>query len=789
MGSTVTGAVTRREADGGDGNVSLLKSSEREDNMNTGYPLATLRLTFISLIITSQATASTLSSDTPLSPTAPTTSTPVNAGSVIKSSPPERAVTTVNKATVEHAAPTQSFQSILRNIPGMNVVATGPGNLSATNSEFTFDGFNSDQVGSTYDGIPIANPFRGGAAGQAGDHALTPLTLGQISGVSVYSGANTPGQSSIGSLGGTLAYSPKQPSPNPYMDISGSYGMYSHNGSNLSGGITVNSGTIESLGTRILGSYNYTDSQSYLSHVFSNINSYYLNIIQPYNNGLSRVGLIALYNSEIAQAPTLAPIGLINRYGRSFQWPTNVYNNINHTHAMDIILSWKSILNDYMIGSAKIFIEQQHNNALSYGNASYASGYGGYPLPIALHNFQQTDNNLYNPVAAFGSGFNGSQYQRYLDNINTVGLRPDITFMLPHNMVKLGGLFMQSTDHSAEAFYGTQSAPIIDGYNSAWDEHDQRSFANIYLQDKISLMHGHLHIYPGVKYNVVNTSDTDTTGYFYKYSGTVSNTYEYLEPSIGFSYNPTKHFNVYLNVGRSYKVPNISAYYSVIGSGPVPGTITVQPEYVTSYDTGIRYKKSVVSGSLGLFRRSFNNIFSLFYNNVTGITYQYNSGTALYQGLTADLAVKLPYYLHVTGSYGYTDAHYTSSFSGPNGNVTSGMPRPYVPSYTASLGLNYSHNGLYVGLDNYFVGRQYISNNQGTTIGTSMPSYSTLDLTASYKMQINRIVKSLKLSLFLDNLMNTNYLVYEQQQTYPYSYNVGQIGAPFYAGLQANVRF
>lgn len=755
--------------------------------------LLTLRLAvraIIPLLIASQATAQTLSSDTSLSSTAQTASAPVNAGKAIKVLPPERAITTVNKTTVKHAAPTQSFQSILRNIPGMNVVATGPGNLSATNSEFTFDGFNSDQVGSTYDGIPITNPFNGGAAGEAGNHALTPLTLGQISGVSVYSGANTPGESSIGSLGGTLAYSPKKPTPNPYIDISGSYGMYQHSGSNLSGGITVNSGKINNLLPQIIGSYNYTDSQSYLSHVFSRINSYYFNIIQPYNNGLSRVGLIALYNSEVAQAPTLAPLGLINKYGRSFQWPTSVYNNINHTHAMDIILSWKSLLNNYMIGSNKVFIEQQHNDGLSYANASYVTGYGSYPLPISLHDLQQTSNNAYNPAAEFGSGTNGSQYQRYLVDIQTVGLTPSITFMLPNNMVKLGGLFMQSTQHDAEAFYGAQSAPIIDGYNTAWDEHQQRSFANIYLQDKISLLHGLLHIYPGAKYNVVNTSDTETTGYFYNYPGTVSNTYKYLEPSIGFSYSPTKNLNIYLNVGRSYKVPNISAYYSVIGkSSPIPGAITVQPEYVTSYDTGIRYKTSVVTGSLGLFRRNFNNIFSLFYNNVTGITYQYNSGTALYQGLTADLAVKLPYYLHLTGSYGYTSAHYTSSFSGPNGNVTSGMPRPYVPNYTASLGFNYNHNGLYIGLDNYFVGRQYISNNRGTTIGTSMSSYSTLDLTASYKMEIKHIVKSLKLSLFLDNLMNTNYLAYEQQQTYPYSYNVGQVGAPFYAGLQANMRF
>ena len=49
MRPTVTGAATRQEADGGDGNVCLLKSAESEDNMNIESLLATLRLTFIPL--------------------------------------------------------------------------------------------------------------------------------------------------------------------------------------------------------------------------------------------------------------------------------------------------------------------------------------------------------------------------------------------------------------------------------------------------------------------------------------------------------------------------------------------------------------------------------------------------------------------------------------------------------------------------------------------------------------------------------------------------------------------
>ncbi|MGE0048214.1 MAG: TonB-dependent receptor plug domain-containing protein [Acidithiobacillus sp.] len=92
--------------------------------------------------------------------------------------PPEKAVTSVSKKTVDHASPAQNFQSVLKHVPGMNVISQGPGNLSATDNEFTYQGFTSSQMASNFDGIPIINTFRGGAGGTGDDHAYTPFDNG-----------------------------------------------------------------------------------------------------------------------------------------------------------------------------------------------------------------------------------------------------------------------------------------------------------------------------------------------------------------------------------------------------------------------------------------------------------------------------------------------------------------------------------------------------------------------------------------------------------------------------------
>jgi len=723
--------------------------------------------------------------------------TPVTIGEVEKEAPPEKGTGSVSKATVKHASPTANFQSVLRSVPGFTVISSGPGNLTTTDSTFTYQGFNSDQVGINFDGIPLMNAFRGGSSGQGDDHALSPLGIGQFSGVSVYSGANTPSETGINALGGTLDYKPILPSSKFNATLTGSGGAYSGGGDTAMGGFSINSGVLPYTGTKLYASYSYLPFNSFLKHVFSINNDYYFSAVQPYNHGMSQLSLITIYNHEIAQQPENVPVDLIEKYGHNFQYPLYVTNNHTFTSAFTNIIGWKSIINRYMLAKAKFFIMQDNNDRTSYSNAAYKDGFGGSPYnPTDVESYANPSksgipDNTYNPTALFGSSDLGTQDHRYIDNFGNVGFTPSLVFLLPHNTVTLGGLYMASNDHSAEYWYGAQPVPETDGYNDAWDEHDNRTYTDAFLQDRISLLHHRLIINPGAKYYMVSTNCNDISGYYYNYGGDVHNTFNFWEPSLGVSFLATKNIDLYAHYGRVYKVPNISAYYSVIGNTPTPTAELVKPESVDSLDAGVRYNYGTLKTSLSYFRRSFQNKFGYFYNYQTGQTFQYNVGSALYQGFTASLSDKLPYHFNAFVNYTLTDAKYTSNFEGGDGaSVTSGEYVGDVPLYNLNFGIGYNVHGFAARISDHVIGQQYINTNKGVTTGTTLKPYNVTDLNVGYTWKPGvTYAKKIGLDFYVDNLFNASYIPYEYLETSGVPTLLAQVSDPVYLGAKVTVGF
>ncbi|AOV16539.1 hypothetical protein BJI67_05145 [Acidihalobacter aeolianus] len=727
---------------------------------------------------------------------------PVQIKKVVKTVPPERAVATVSKAKVEHTSPSSNLLSILKNVPGFNVLSSGPGNLLTSDTAFTLNGFNSSEVGTTFDGVPIINTFLGGIYGQGDDHAVTPLTVGQISNVQVYSGANTPQQNSLDSLGGNINFSPKMPTKAPGVDVNVGGGAYAKHGDMSTVGVQANSGALQSLnGFKVLARYDHTDTNGFQQHVYAHVNSYYLAAVQPLDQGLTQLSLIVAHNDEKAQMPEMIPSALIDQFGSDYQYPTDVARNWVDSHATHVILGLNSLLNPMAVGGFKVFYNQTKNDRTAYANPIYNNSYLGYGLPTHLKSSSALNGygnnfNIYNAALAtqmFGSAAAGTQYQHYIDNYHNFGAKIHLSLLLPSNTVTVGGMAMQAKELSEEGWYGSKPAPISTGYNAAWVEHDGRNYWDAYAQDNMSLLKGRLHIYPGVKYAQVSMFAADDPAYYYYYGGSTGKTFTYAEPSIGVTFSPAKPVELYANYGRTYKAPNISAIYSLIGSTPMPQPITVKPEYVDSVDAGIRYSSAFGKFSAAVYDRHFTHIFSYSYSNVTGVTQEYNAGTADYKGFT--LAAEKPLLDHflLQANYGYTNAKYTKDFTGDNGTVTAGMWRADVPEYTANLGLAYENAGWYGDLSSHFVGRQYIAYNGGTTSDTTIPAYETVDLKVAYTWKTpGAMVKKLKVAAYIDNLLDKKYIAYAYVQGKAGAtgnYELVQEGAPRFAGVTLTASF
>lgn len=764
------------------------------------HPKPLLLAIFLALTQMPLAFAQDANTSTSNSTSSSTGKQPITIGEVEKTAPPERGTGSLTKELVKHASPNENFQSILRNIPGFTVISSGPGNLTTSDSTFSYQGFNSDQMGVNFDGVPLINTFRGGITGQGDDHALTPIGMGQFSGVKVYSGANTPSETGINALGGTMDYTPTQPGKTFSVEVAGGGGIYTGGtGDSAFGGLTINSGVLPYIGTRMLFSYNYQPYKSYIQHVHSINNNYYFAAVQPYNHGMSQLSLYTIYNNEIGQFPERVPVALLDKYGRNFQWAPNIYSNWNHTNSFTNIIGWKSIINQHLLAKAKFFVTQNNNDRTAYTNAAYNGVFDGYKLPAGLKKPKISTtgrpSNTYNPVALFGSDVNGGQYSRYIDNFGNIGFSPSIDFLLPDNVVTLGGQYIYSADHSAEYWYGSYNVPMIDGYNNAWDEHDTRQISNVYLQDRISLFNHHLIITPGAKYYLVDTTCNDVEGYYYKYGGSVSNTYNFWEPSFGISYLANKDLDLYFHYGRVYKVPNISAYYAEIGSHPTPGIVRIKPEDVDSFDTGVRYNTGPLKTSLSYFLRLFHDKFGYYYNGDTGITYQYNVGSALFQGFTASADLQLPDRFNAFANYTLTAAHFTSNFEGSDHtSVTSGESVGRVPTYNLNFGLGYHQAGFSARLTDHLVGSQYINTNKGVNSGLNLHPYNVTDLNLGYNWRPDAMgLKKVYFNLYVDNLFNAKY--YSSANLYLGKPDQGghfveaQVGAPTFVGADVKATF
>ncbi len=731
----------------------------------------------------------------------------------------EEAVATINPVKFTHISPSMTVVSVLQSVPGFNSQAIGPGGLLVADNLFTLDGFTSTQVGTTYDGVPIINTFLGGVYGAGDAPFVTPMDMSQVSGVKVYSGANIPSKTSVNSLGGTLAYEPALPTRDFNVQLSATGGMYQGGGTQKKYGVAVNSGALQGWGgLDMLAKISQNKFNGFWPGVSGQINSYYFAAVQPTSSG--QISLVALENDN--SSPNI-PDGLIPQpLATSFRYyyPRSVAFKNQASHSTHVILTAKSLLNPRTIGELKAFYSGTTNNRTDWSDPiysvspNYESGiYQGYPksLPVTFKNcnalngyvFNGNPNtypNVYNcaaATAAFGSPAAGTAYQHYVNNYSNAGAKGDLTFLLPGNTIEVGSMYYLAKELSAESWFGSYPAPMIDGYNMAWMEHDDQTFFDGYIQDSIALLDHRLHIYPGVKWNHLDETANDGAGYFYRYSGSVTQTYSWVEPSIGVRYSFSPDWNAYVNFGKSSKAPNISALYGVISSqstpnGQIPGPVSVQPEYVANVDAGIRFNNGVYKWDASIFNRHFTNIFSSNYNDVTGITLTYNSGSADFKGVNLDGEVALPYHLQLEANANYTSAKYTSNFTNSNGaSVTSGEWRPEIPVVSGNIFLNYINGPWYASLNGHYTGSEYMQDyNSGATTPYQLGGFALVNFSAAYSMRMNAgVLKALKFELHIDNLLNRHAIYSSQVDTsVTPSYNWVAFEPPLFAGLTVTAK-
>ena len=653
-------------------------------------------------------------------------------------------VTAISKHLVESQRGVTNAESILNSSPGVNVTTSNPIGVRVHTS---IRGFKGSQIGYTYDNLPITNILNGGlTGGDSNDkqalYNVVPVTLGQIGGVKIQFGPTPTNINSFGALGGTVEYLPRLPTNKFYVKTFAGYGSFN----TRRYGAEVNTGYGKGLG-KLFVRFSSRQTNNYFENTPNRLYSYYAAYVLPSVSGRSEFTAIYLQNNTNGFVPAHMPTALTDKYGPTYQFPLSDTYAEAKGNSSTAILGYKTFMTDKILLDTKMYYQYQDFDEVNYESPDF---YNNSPYV----------GNV--PYFAFG---NSSPYNRYRVINQTIGVAPSAKIFLGENyqyQIDIGGLGLFTLAHDSSYLLPSRDYPQLQTVNDLWDEHQHRLVGTVYVQGKLKPT-SRLTIYPGVKEEVVSSLMNDILG-AYEQSAFSGNTYKRFSPYLGVDYKLTDEINLYSNFGINYKVPNMSAYYAADQTNP-PAPLLISPEKVETFQFGAQYKAKNILANIAFYRQNFTNVFSSYYDLNNGLSYQFNFGSAKYQGMNIGADYKFNDVISGFANYSLQAASYTSSATGLNGvSVAAGDPKQYTPTYLANVGVNGKYDNLSAALSANFVGSQYIGSSGGSPTTSTIRPYKIVNLSITYNRKINYLdLKSAKISLNITNLLNSHSYIFEKQ--------------------------
>ncbi len=737
------------------------------------------------------------------------------------------AITHLDQKAVQASNPTTgSIQTLLTQSP--SVVAYTQ-QIGQDNPTLAIRGVRNDELAETLDGIPI-NSLLTGSGDYLDSGAIgSPVTLNEIDGVTVYPGLAPPDHQGFGTVGGTIAYTTKQPTDERSAELEGGFGSFD----TQHFGFVLNTGKIGDGddAPKVLIQYDQSETAGYVSNTPAQFHDFMLNAVKPYDDGLSKVGLVIIFNQGKALWQTLpAPTALIQQVGTKFNYPISdgFYNQSGQF--LTTILSDETYINKYMIFDGSLFFKHVYEqdddyasadattNGFPFGGVTYAPNIQG---PNAILGCVGPGTNkfspgyfTYDPVGSFGSCAAGESDEYDTAHNNIVGITPKLTiFPDDYNTVVIGGLIAKANSTGVgglEYIYGGDSAQAnqINGYNSfSFGGGEQRTIFSGYAQDTIRLFDNKLQITPGVKVDAAYSSNIQNVTDGIYNPAKLQNFTKIGGYYLGASYNLPDNFILFGSLGKGSLFSPINDYaVGTTSSGLAGGTNAPTPEIVHLFEGGIRYDTPRLLLSADYFYQSISDAFAYFENFLLNQEFYANNGGYLFRGVEGNGEFRVTPALSVFGNFSYDEAEYTKSFFGFDtlaqdqfGYAFTGTPLSNIPEWNGLVGVSYDEGPFSLYATGQYTGREYTTYDlvayptsgpdtnplDGATVTNTKiqnPANFIVNLLLTYKIPVAyKGLESLTASLNMQNILNEKYYTY----TYSSENPVGGVYDPSLPGGQA----
>ena len=689
-----------------------------------------------------------------------------------------RVVNAVAADAIQSATPGSSALKVVERLPGVNFQSADPWGTYEWSNRVTIRGFQPQQIGQAFDGVPLGDMSYGNFNGLGIGRAVDPDNLAAAN---VAQGSGALGISSNNNLGGVVQYASAEPDNRTggrFRQMVGqassrrTYGRYD-TGLRSLGGDAALKGFLSY--SRIDndkwkgGGQRYSPTNDVLfgsRGLFGSAGETYqdqVNAKLELLKGASKI--VAYYDLADRKEADYADLSLAryNQSGRDWDqfssWDVAKQFATGTTPDEAYFQSADGARRDHLAYIAADFAlsDKTHLAITPYYHADRGAGdwhapsYGATWSPDAIY-FRQT------------------QYKSHRAGVNT-----RVTTDISGNQLE-AGVWLESNSSTIRRvgwrLQNYAAGPTVDFNNVLrlfFDRTGDLTSTMAYVQntnkladDKLTLTYGAKFLHVGADFsnngktiaNAATVPDVTRPNFSFPTDGGVL-------PQIGAVYAIDHTNEVFANVSQNVNAFPYSPQTGVYNTDPGAFKFFVdntKPEKATTYELGLRTRRSHVEASLAVFNIDYRNRLigvAVCPLTATCVSSFANVGTVTSRGFEGLLQWRLAPNFSWLTSASYTDATINQDYSSGTTKVAaSGKDVVDAPRVLASSSLSYDDRTFFGSFGGRHVAKRYFS----ILNDMSVPSYTVMDASIGYRHRGIGVARELSVQLNASNLFDQSYI-------------------------------
>ena len=664
----------------------------------------------------------------------------------------------------------------IEKLPSVNFQSADPFGNYEWSQRITIRSFNQNQLGFTFDGIPLGDMSYGNHNGL---HITRAISSENIGSVRVAQGAGSLGTQATGNIGGTVETFSMDPA-----DSLGAQGNFTYGSNDTMRAFgRINLGSAD--GIRGYVSYGYGSTDKYKGTGVQDQHMGNAKVIIPI--GEAKIDGWLSYSDRREQDYQDMSMGMIRRLGwdwdNTFPDYARAIDYADRLNDVDLISNsggspFPDGLFDY--SGASVATGQTYPGNVTSADDAYYDAAGlrkdwlgaiGFTTPLGeqanlkLKGYYHNNSGMGlwgTPYVASPNGVPMSMRTTEYD-MDRIGAFGSVDFVIGAQNLSVGAWYENNKFNQARRFYAfaSRAEPGLsfrdypkNPFFTQWEFDFTTDTFQYHVQDKIDL--GMVTINLGWKgFKVTNEAEAIVQATFPQ--GKIS-AEDWFQPTAGFVVEVSPEAEVFGGFSQSTR-----AFASATTTGPFSTNQAgfdaikddLKPEESDTYELGLRYNTPMFNGTLGAYLVNFRNrllavqVGSAIQGNPSALQ---NVGGVRSIGVEAAGDLKLGGGFGLYASYSYTDATYRDDVVNGNGVVVAAIEGKTVvdsPKHMARGELNYDDDKRFFRVGLNYMSRRFYS----YTNDASVPGRLIVDASLGY-----RFTDKIEVQLNATNLFDKRYV-------------------------------